>query len=163
MNSRACASAERVALLTHTLHASLSDSEASEATRAEDIRAGPRVRMGTLHETAAIRDALAASSARLRSARRAKPASNLQPTQGAGMLTEWQGLASTGDIDNVSLTPLKAPMWYNAPTQQKRRGAADGALKWRARQRFIHPLLPLRRTTPPPAPIPSSSKCAQPC
>lgn len=54
------------------------------------------------YETRQIREALQASNARLRSARYARPASSLTPQQGAAMLQEWEGLSSTGDIDNVS-------------------------------------------------------------
>lgn len=53
------------------------------------------------YESRHIRDALAASNARLLSARSGRP-KNLQPQQGAMMLSEWQGLASMGELEDVS-------------------------------------------------------------
>lgn len=55
------------------------------------------------YESRQIRDALAASNARLKSARSSRPPADLQPHFGAIMLQEWEGLSSAGHLDQVGL------------------------------------------------------------
>ncbi|KAG2444118.1 hypothetical protein HYH02_009059 [Chlamydomonas schloesseri] len=63
------------------------------------------------YETRQIREALQASNARLRSARYARPTSSLTPQQGAAMLQDWEGLSSTGDIDNNTTAASQNPVY----------------------------------------------------
>ncbi|GIL47888.1 hypothetical protein Vafri_4522 [Volvox africanus] len=51
------------------------------------------------YESRQIREALAASNARLKSARSGRVPADLQPQLGASMLQEWEGLSGTGHLD----------------------------------------------------------------
>ncbi|KAG2497744.1 hypothetical protein HYH03_004477 [Edaphochlamys debaryana] len=63
------------------------------------------------YETRQIREALAASTARLKSARFGRLAPDLAPQQGASMLQEWEGLSSMGDIEHPDIPAANNPLY----------------------------------------------------
>ncbi|GLC37011.1 hypothetical protein PLESTM_000531000 [Pleodorina starrii] len=86
------------------------------------------------YESRQIRDALAASNARLKSARSGRVPADLQPQLGAILLQEWEGLSSTGHLDQdntlasgnplyeqmrAALLAFEAEVGYAAPARER--------------------------------------------
>ncbi|GIL89453.1 hypothetical protein Vretifemale_17265 [Volvox reticuliferus] len=63
------------------------------------------------YESRQIREALAASNARLKSARSGRVPADLQPQLGAMMLQEWEGLSGTGHLDQDNTLASSNPLY----------------------------------------------------
>ncbi|EFJ48500.1 hypothetical protein VOLCADRAFT_117542 [Volvox carteri f. nagariensis] len=63
------------------------------------------------YESRQLRDALAASNARLKSARSGRVPADLQPQVGAMMLQEWEGLSGTGHLDQGDTMASGNPLY----------------------------------------------------